>query len=67
MGEKSAIVKNVDENVASDQPPSTPYIVAAAAVRRRSSGSVSLFDVHSNLSLAPAHARVCCRTLGLTL
>lgn len=67
MEKKSAIVKIVDENVASDQPPSTPHIVAAAAVRRRSSGSVSLFDVRTNLSLAPACASPCRRPPGLTL
>lgn len=45
MLEKSAILKAVDVNVASDQPPSTPNIVACSAVRRGSSGSVSLFGV----------------------
>lgn len=66
MGEKSAIVKNVDENVAPDQPPSTPHIVAAVTVRRTSSGSVFLFDVPSNLHLAPARATLRRRSPGLT-
>jgi hypothetical protein len=57
MGEKSAIVKIVDVNVAPDQPPSTLDSVASAAVRRRSSGSVFLFDVRVIPILAPALAR----------